>query len=78
MFVRIYGKIKASLNAGYDYDIFSIDNRVPDSNVALSVKCAKRAMALAKTSDKGSAIQIRPLESGINGYDVYITGFWFV
>ena len=78
VFVRIYGKIKASLNAGYDYDLFSIDNRVPNSNAALSVKCGKNAMALAKTSDKGSAIQISPLESGINGYDVYITGFWFV
>ena len=78
VFVRIYGKIKASLNAGYDYDLFSIDNRVPNSNAALSVKCGKNAMALAKTSSSGSAIQIRPLESGINGYDVYITGFWFV
>ena len=77
VFVRIYGKIKASLNAGYDYDLFSIDSRVPDSNTALSVKCGKDAMALAKTSNKGSAIQIRPLESGINGYDVFITGFWF-
>ena len=38
----------------------------------------KDAMALAKTSNKGSAIQIRPLESGINGYDIFITGFWFV
>ena len=78
VFVRIYGKINASLNAGYDYDLFTIGSRAPDSNAALSVKCAKNAMALAKTSDKGSAIQIRPLESGINGYDVYITGFWFV
>ena len=87
VFVRIYGKINTALNAGYDYDIFSIDSRVPDSNatlseyaprIALSVKCGKDAMALAKTSNKGSAIQIRPLESGINGYDVYITGFWFV
>ena len=78
VFVRIYGKINATLNAGYDYDLFSIDSRVPDSNVAISVKCGKNAMALAKTSSSGSAIQIRPLESGINGYDVYITGFWFV
>ena len=78
VFVRIYCKIKANLNAGYDYDLFSIDSRVPDSNAALSVKCGKDAMAVAKTSNKGSAIQIRPLESGINGYDVYITGFWFV
>lgn len=78
VFVRIYGKIKAALNAGYDYDLFSIDGRVPDSNAALSVKCGKDAMAIAKTSSNGSAIQIRPLESGINGYDVYITGFWFV
>lgn len=77
VFVRIYGKICADLNAGYDYDLFSIDSRVPDSNTALSVKCGKDAMGLAKTSSSGSAIQIRPLESGINGYDVYITGFWF-
>ena len=78
VFVRIYGKINATLNVGYDYDLFTIGNRVPDSNAALSVKCGKDAMALAKTSSSGSAIQIRPLESGINGYDVYITGFWFV
>ena len=78
VFVRIYGKINASLNAGYDYDLFSIDSRVPDSNTALSVKCGKDAMAIAKTSSNGSAIQIRPLESGIQNYDVYITGFWFV
>ena len=78
VFVRIYGTISADLNAGYDYDLFTISSRVPDSNAALSVKCAKNAMAVAKTSDKGSAIQISPLESGINGYDVYITGFWFV
>lgn len=78
VFVRIYGKISAALNAGYDYDLFTINSRVPDSNAALSVKCGKDAMAVAKTSSSGSAIQIRPLESGINGYDVYITGFWFV
>lgn len=78
VFVRIYGKISAALNAGYDYDLFTINSRVPDSNAALSVKCGKNAMALAKTSSSGSAIQIRPLESGINSYDVYITGFWFV
>lgn len=78
VFVRIFGKISAALNAGYDYDIFTINSRPPDSNAALSVKCGKNAMALAKTSSSGSAIQIRPLESGINGYDVYITGFWFV
>lgn len=77
VFVRIYGKICADLNAGYDYDLFTIGSRVPDSNAALSVKCGKNAMALAKTSSNGSAIQIRPLESDINGYDVFITGFWF-
>ena len=77
VFVRIYGKIWADLNVGYDYDLFTVGSRVPDSNAALSVKCGKNAMALAKTSSSGSAIQIRPLESGINGYDVFITGFWF-
>ena len=70
-------KICADLNVGYDYDLFTVGSRVPDSNAALSVKCGKNAMALAKTSSSGSAIQIRPLESGINGYDVFITGFWF-
>ena len=78
VFVRIYCKIKANLNAGYDYDLFTIGSRVPDSNAALSVRCGKNAMAMAKTSNKGNAIQIRPLESGIQNYDVYITGFWFV
>lgn len=78
VFVRIYGKINADLNTGYDYDLFSIGSRLPNSIAALSVKCGKNAMANAKTSSSGSAIQIRPLESGINGYDVYITGFWFV
>ena len=78
VFVRIYGTINSTLNVGYDYDLFSIGSRLPDAAAALSVKCNKNAMALAKTSSSGSAIQIRPLESGINGYDVYITGFWFV
>lgn len=78
VFVRIYGKIKAELNAGYDYDLFSIGSRLPNSIAALSVKCGKNAMANAKTASGSGAIQIRPLESGINGYDVYITGFWFV
>lgn len=78
VFVRIYGKINAALNVGYDYNLFTINSRVPDSSAALSVKCGKNAMAVAKTSSSGSAIQIHPLESGINNYDVYITGFWFV
>lgn len=78
VFVRIYGKINADLNTGYDYDLFSIGSRLPNSIAALSVKCGKDAMANAKTASGSGAIQIRPLESGINGYDVYITGFWFV
>lgn len=78
VFVRIYGKINADLNTGYDYDLFSIGSRLPNSIAALSVKCGKNAMANAKTASGSGAIQIRPLEPGINGYDVYITGFWFV
>lgn len=78
VFVRIYGKINATLNAGYDYDLFSIGSRLPNSIAALSVKCGKNAMAVAKSTSNSGVIQIRPLESGINGYDVYITGFWFV
>ena len=78
VFVRIYGKINAEFNTGYDYDLFSIGSRLPNSIAALSVKCGKNAMANAKTASGSGAIQIRPLEPGINGYDVYITGFWFV
>jgi hypothetical protein len=78
VFVRIYGKISATMNTGYDYDLFTIDSRLPNSIAALSVKCGKNAMANAKAASGSGAIQIRPLESGIKGYDVYITGFWFV
>ena len=76
--VRIYGTINTDMNVGYDYDILSIDGYLPNSTAALAVKCSKNAMAIAKKGDGGGAIQIRPLEAGINGYDVWITGFWFV
>ena len=76
--VRIYGTINIDMNVGYDYDILTIDAYLPNSTAALAVKCSKNAMAIAKKGDGGGAIQIRPLEAGINGYDVWITGFWFV
>ena len=76
--VRIYCTINTDMNAGYDYDIMTIDAYLPNSTTALAVKCSKNAMAIAKKGDGGGAIQIRPLEAGINGYDVWITGFWFV
>ena len=78
--VRIYCTINPdmNMNVGYDYDIMTIDGYLPNSATALAVKCSKNAMAIAKKGDGGGAIQIRPLEAGINGYDVWITGFWFV
>lgn len=76
--VRIYCTINTDMNAGYDYDIMTMDGYLPNSTTALAVKCSKNAMAIAKRGDGAGAIQIRPLESGINGYDVWITGFWFV
>ena len=75
VFVRIYGTINATLYAGDDYDLFSIESRLPNAITALSVKCNKNAMAVAGSR---GVISVRPLESGINGYDIYITGFWFV
>ena len=75
VFVRIYGTINATLYAGDDYDLFSIESRLPNSITALSVKCNKNAMAVAGSR---GVISVRPLENGINGYDIYITGFWFV
>ena len=76
--VRIYGTINIDMNVGYDYDILTMDGYLPNSTTALAVKCSKNAMAIAKKGDGGGAIQIRPLEAGINGYDVWITGVWFV
>ena len=76
--VRIYGTINVDMNVGYDYDILTIDGYLPNSTAALAVKCSKNAMAIAKKGDGGGAIQIHPLEAGINGYDGWITGFWFV
>lgn len=84
VFVRIYGKISAAMTTGYGYTIVTIaDAYKPDSNAALSVKIGtddntatkKDAAAYAKTT---GAITIQPLTDGLNGYDVYITGFWFV
>lgn len=84
VFVRIYGKISAAMTTGYGYTIANIaDAYRPDSNAALSVKIGtddntattKDAAAYAKTT---GAITIQPLTDGLNGYDVYITGFWFV
>ena len=83
VFVRIFGKISYEMTAGKGYTLFNIGSRVPNSNVALSVKIGtddesaitKKASAYAKTS---GAINIQPLDSDLNGYDVYITGFWFV
>ena len=85
VFVRIYGKININfeMTAGYGYTLFDIGSRVPNSNVALSVKIGtddesaitQKAAAYAKSS---GAINIQPLDGDLKGYDVYITGFWFV
>ncbi len=83
VFVRIYGKISSAMSAGYGYTLFNIDSHLPNSNVALSVKIGsdasasitKKAAAYAVSS---GGINIQPLDGDLNGYDIYITGFWFV
>lgn len=75
VFVRIYGKVNIPMTAGYDYDLLNISDHLPGANAALSVCCGKNAASLAKSS---GVITIKPLESGIQNYDVYITGFWYV
>ena len=85
VFVRIYGKINKNfaMTAGYGYTLFDIGSKLPNSNVALSAKIGtddetaitQKAAAYAKTS---GAINIQPLDGDLKGYDVYITGFWFV
>lgn len=88
VFVRIYGKININfeMTAGYGYTLFDIGSKLPNSNAALSVKIGtdgtdhdeaitKKAAAYAKST---GAINIQPLDGDLKGYDVYITGFWFV
>ena len=74
-FVRIYGTINTTMNQGYDYNVINIGSRVPNANVALAARCNKGVVAQARTSNM---IDLRPLEDGVNGYDVYITGWWYV
>lgn len=75
VFVRIYGKVNATMNTGYDYNVLNIGSKSPTANAALAVKCGKNAQAIAQSS---GVISVRPFESGIKDYDIYITGFWFV
>ena len=74
VFVRIYGIINDDMNVGYDYTIVNIASNGPNWRTALSAKGAKQFMAEAKSD----SIAIRPFESGIKNYDIYIAGFWFV
>ena len=76
-FVRIYGKINADLNTGYDYDLLNISSRVPSYGAALAVKCGKDVMAIAQSN---GVISIRPMGENIaapSWWVVYISGFWF-
>ena len=76
-FVRIYGKINADLNTGYDYDLLNVGSRVPSYGAALAVKCGKNAMAVAQSN---GVISLRPMGENIAasaGWYVYIAGFWF-
>lgn len=75
VFVRIYGIVDVDMNIGYDYDIINIGSNGPNYNTALAIKSAKNVMAVAKSN---GVISIRPFESGIKSYAVYIAGFWFV
>ena len=83
VFVRIYGKINATMSVGYGYTLFNIGSHLPNAVAALSVKIgsddnaeiAKKAAAYAKSN---GTINIQPFDSELKGYDIYITGFWFV
>lgn len=82
-FVRIYGKINATMSVGYGYTLFNIGSHLPNAVAALSVKIGsddnaeitKKAAAYAKSN---GTINIQPFDSELKGYDIYITGFWFV
>ena len=76
-FVRIYGKINADLNTGYDYDLLNVGSHAPNYVMALATKCGKDVMASVKSS---GVINLRPIGENIAasaGWAVYISGFWF-
>ena len=76
-FVRIYGKINTDMNTGYDYDLLNVGSHVTNYVTALSIKCGKNVMASAKSN---GVINIRPIGENIaasDGWDVYISGWWF-
>ena len=75
VFLRLYGTVNADLATGYDYDILNIGSNLPNAHAALAVKSNKSALAFAKSN---GVISLRPLETGMKTYDIYITGFWFV
>lgn len=75
VFIRAYGTLAANLATGYDYDLITIGSNAPNAGAALAVKCNKSIEAFAKTN---GVISIRPFEANTNGYDIYISGFWFV
>ena len=82
VFVRIYGKINVAMSAGYGYTLFNINSRLPNAAAALSVKIGSddtsSIMKKAAGYAKSSSILILPFDDELNGYDIYITGFWFV
>ena len=82
VFVRIYGKINVAMSAGYGYTLFNIGSRLPNAAAALSVKIgsddSSSIMKKAAGYAKSSSILILPFDGELNGYDIYITGFWFV
>ena len=76
-FVRIYGKINADLNTGYDYNLLNIGDHAPQYSAALAVKCGKDVMSIAQSN---GVISLRPMGeniAGSSGWVVYISGFWF-
>ena len=74
-FLRVYGTIATEMNQGYDYNILSVNSRAPSSNTALAVKCGKKANAIMQSN---GVVSLRPHDDNINGYDVYISGWWTV
>ena len=73
-FVRIYGKITADMYQGDDYNILNVGSHAPNYITALTTKCGKDVMAAIKSD---GTIVLRPQADSINGYDIYISGFWF-
>lgn len=79
VFCRIYGVLDFEPGTGDDYWIFRVsDTYAPGARYALSTYSASRNYRANIRSDGYVAIRKDSTAQTMNGYAVYISGFWYV